>query len=68
MLSYSSKKANLGTYPPGGSVVKTLPSNTEGVCLIPDRGSHIPSSHKTKTEKTKKETRNDILTNSIKAF
>lgn len=49
MLSYSSKKVSLGTYFPGGSVVKTLPSNTEGVCLIPDRGCHIPSSHKTKT-------------------
>ena len=27
---------------PGGSVVKTLPSNARGTSLIPDRGAKIP--------------------------
>ena len=27
---------------PGGPVIKTLPSNAGGVCLIPDQGAKIP--------------------------
>ena len=45
-------------------MVKTSASNTEGVGSIPGRGakSHVPLSHKTKTEIT------SIVTNSIKAL
>ena len=41
-------------YFPGGPVVKTSPSNEQGVSLIPGQGAkiHMPQGQKTKTCKT----------------
>jgi len=46
---------SLGGDFPGGPVVKTSPSNTEGVDLIPDQGSLDPICFRAKISKHKTE-------------
>ena len=48
---------------PSGLVVKTLPSNTEGVGSIPGQGVKIPHAQRPKKKKNKKKDRSNIVTN-----
>ena len=50
---------------PGGPGVKTLPSNAEGVGLIPGQGTKIPHAKK---KKATKKPRSSVVTNPIKTL
>ena len=52
---------------PGGPGVKTLPSNAEGVGLIPGQGTEIPHTKK-KKKKATKTPRSSVVTNPIKTL
>ena len=49
-------------------MVKTLPSKAEGASLTPGQEAKIPCAFQPKQNKTKQKNRNNIVTNSIKAF
>ena len=51
---------------PGGPVIKTSPSNSEGVGSIPGQGAKIP--HSSWPRKKKTYNRSNTVTNSIKTF
>ena len=58
---------------PAGPVVKTLPSNTKGVSLIPGQGTKIPHASQSvnqnmKKKKERKKERNNIVTYSTKTL
>ena len=50
---------------PTGPVVKTLPSNTEGVSLIPGQGTKISHASQSINQNMRNKQANSIVTNSI---
>ena len=63
------KIKNVGDFP-GGPVVKTSPSNSGGVRLIPGQGAKIlhASVHASPPKNQNVKNRSNIVTNSIKTF